>query len=130
MLTLKPSPKRRSLESSASSLWQLLTTALPVVWASHMILVAFLRVIPGTTLLRTSTTRGIELFQSLWKITFHGGSGSGSRLVGARFSLLCFVADMWRAFCHSSPAGAWFERRIFLDNSEYFLEAPQAEVAE
>jgi hypothetical protein len=68
----------------------------------------------------------MELFQSLWSITFHGGSAS--RLVRARFSLLFFVADMWEAFWHLLSRGTRTERHILLDASSGFLEAAQAEV--
>jgi hypothetical protein len=39
-----------------------------------MILVAFFRVMPGMTFLRITTTRGIELSQSLCKMTLQGRS--------------------------------------------------------
>ncbi len=45
-----------------------------LVWALYMILVTFLIFISGITLTRITTTRGIELFQSLCRITLQGGS--------------------------------------------------------
>lgn len=57
-----------------------------------MILVAFLRVMPGMTLLRIITTRGIEFNQSLCKMTFQGKSGLILTAVRVPSVLLTFVA--------------------------------------
>src|SRR5919199_938041 len=57
-----------------------------------MILVAFLRVMPGITFLRTTTTLGIVFSQSLCKITFQGRSGLASLPVRVLSALLIFVA--------------------------------------
>src|SRR5215207_7813384 len=71
-----------------------------------MILVAFLRVMPGTTFLSTMTTRGIELFQSLWRSTFHGSSGLALFFVRLRSALLGFVAGILSPLWHSAETDA------------------------
>src|SRR5215204_5355750 len=71
-----------------------------------MILVAFLRVMPGTTFLSTMTTRGIELFQSLWRSTFHGSSGLALVPVRLRSAFLGFVAGILRTLWHSLEKSA------------------------
>ena len=55
-------------------MWHVLVTALPLVWAYHMILVVFFTDKPGMTLMSTQTTLVTEFFQSLCRITFQGGS--------------------------------------------------------
>src|SRR5215208_3018970 len=56
-----------------------------------MILVAFLRVMPGMTFLRITTTRGIEFSQSLCKMTFQGRSGLALLRVRVTSALLIRV---------------------------------------
>src|SRR5215207_5498359 len=47
---------------------------------------------PGITLFKITTTRGIELSQSLCRMTFHGSSGLALFRVRLRLSFLLFVA--------------------------------------
>src|SRR5215203_6243690 len=49
---------------------------------------------PGITLFKITTTRGIELSQSLCRMTFHGSSGLTLFRVRLRLSFLLFVATM------------------------------------
>src|SRR5215210_5332467 len=66
-----------------------------------MILVAFLRVIPGMTFLRITTTSGIECSQSLYKMTFQGRSGLALPPVWVPSALLiCVAVISWEPFCH------------------------------
>src|SRR5215211_4255620 len=66
-----------------------------------MILVAFLRVMPGMTFLRITTTSGIECSQSLCKMTFQGRSGLALLLVLVPSALLiCVAVISWEPFCH------------------------------
>src|SRR5215208_3943089 len=57
-----------------------------------MILVAFLRLMPGMTFLRITTTRGIEFSQSLCKMTLQGRSGLALLPVRVPAALLICVA--------------------------------------
>src|SRR5215218_9057676 len=66
-----------------------------------MILVAFLRVMPGMTFLRITTTSGIEFSQSLYKMTFQGRSGLALLPVWVPSALLiCVALICWEPFCH------------------------------
>src|SRR5215208_2968809 len=66
-----------------------------------MILVAFLRVMPGMTFLRITTTSGIECSQSLCKMTFQGRSGLALLPVWVPSALLiCVAVISWEPFCH------------------------------
>jgi hypothetical protein len=66
-----------------------------------MILVAFFRVMPGVTLLRITTTRGIVFSQSLCKMTFQGRSGLALLRVRVPSALLiCVVVICGEPFCH------------------------------
>jgi hypothetical protein len=69
---------------------------LPVVWASHIILVAFLRVMPGMIFLRMITTRVIEFSQSLYKMMLQGRSGLALTAVRLLSALLTFVAATYQ----------------------------------
>src|ERR671917_1479405 len=59
-----------------------------------MIAVAFASVMPGITFLSEITTRGMELSQSLCRMTFHGNSRLVLFPVRVRSSFLIFVAVM------------------------------------
>src|SRR3712207_6321654 len=65
-----------------------------------MILVAFLRVIPGMTFWRIITTRGMEFSQSLCRMTFHGRSGLTLNRVWVPSALLIIVEAIQEALCH------------------------------
>jgi hypothetical protein len=52
----------------------------------------------GGGLLGIRTTLGIELFQPLYRITFHVGPGQALHPVWLRRSFLIFVAAMWGIF--------------------------------
>src|SRR5215203_5812403 len=66
-----------------------------------MILVAFLRVMPGMTFLRITTTRGIEFSQSLCKMTFQGRSDLALLAVRVACALLmCVAVICWEPFCY------------------------------
>jgi hypothetical protein len=57
------------------------------------------------TFLSTMTTFGIELFQSLWSTTFHGGSVFPLLDVLVRSPCLIFVAGMVPLFATALPEG-------------------------
>src|SRR5215210_332102 len=77
-----------------------------------MILVAFLRVMPGMTFLRITTTCGIEFSQSLYKMTFQGRSGLTLLPVWVPSALLISVAVIsWEPFCRLVPCAS--SHRLF-----------------
>src|SRR4028119_1394044 len=74
MVEMRPSLLRLSMKSSASSLWHLVATALPLVWASIMMSTAWRVDMRGMTLRNVATTCSIGVKSSLCRITLYGGS--------------------------------------------------------
>src|SRR5215212_11184238 len=78
-----------------------------------MILVAFLRVMPGMTFLRITTTCGIECSQSLYKMTFQGRSGLAFLRVWVPSALLiCVALISWEPFRRLVPCAS--SHRLFI----------------
>src|SRR5215217_9666414 len=92
-----------------------------------MILVAFFRVMPGTTFLRITTTRGMEFSQSLCKMTFQGRSGLLLLAVWVPCALsVCVVVIYCEPFCHRPvPSASACHCRITWGNHRYSLHRRQ-----